>query len=65
MNGIDQQLLLKIRRKRGELNISIIRMALDSGISRDVLAKIISGTKTRVNNNTFEKLNNWLLEEKK
>ena len=60
-----QNIILDVKRKRGELNISISELALLSGISRTTLSDIFNGKRKRVSKKTLDKLNDWFLAEDK
>ncbi|MCK8617798.1 helix-turn-helix transcriptional regulator [Fructobacillus sp. M158] len=60
---MNNNIVLSVKRKRGELNISISKLALLTGISRTTLSDIFNGKRTRMTKNTSERLRNWLLEE--
>ena len=60
-----QNIILGVKRKRGELNMSISELALLSGISRTTLSDIFNGKRKRVSKKTLDKLNDWLLTEEK
>ncbi|MDI6522036.1 helix-turn-helix domain-containing protein [Leuconostoc suionicum] len=60
-----QDIILDVKRKRGELNMSISELALLSGISRTTLSDIFNGKRKQASKTTLEKLNNWLLTEEK
>lgn len=55
--------ILALKRKRGELNISVLEMAKETGVSRWTLDKIFKGEKTSVYKSTFDKLNCWLISQ--
>ena len=55
--------ILALKRKRGELNISVLEMAKETGVSRWTLDKIFKGEKTHVYKSTFDKLNCWLISQ--
>ena len=55
--------ILALKRKRGELNISVLEMARETGVSRWTLDKILKGEQTSVHKSTFDKLNSWLLHQ--
>ncbi|MCS8587449.1 helix-turn-helix domain-containing protein [Leuconostoc citreum] len=65
MIEISNMVLLELKRKRGEKNISVTKLSAQTGISRWTLADILTGKKNIVKKATFDKLNNWLQEEKK
>lgn len=55
--------ILALKRKRGELNISVLEMSRETGVSRWTLDKIFKGEKTNVYKSTFDKLNCWLISQ--
>lgn len=55
--------ILALKRKHGELNISVLEMAKETGVSRWTLDKIFKGEKTNVYKSTFDKLNCWLISQ--
>lgn len=65
MIEISNMVLLELKRKRGEKNISVTKLSAETGVSRWTLADILTGKKNIVKKATFDKLNNWLQEEKK
>lgn len=60
MPEISRELVTALKRKRGELNINVINLSSETGISRWTLDKILAGERTRVRTGTVEKLNEWL-----
>lgn len=62
---MDKELVVKVKRLRGELNISISKLSEKSGVSRTTLSDIFSEKRTRMNRKTISKLNQWLLTEDK
>lgn len=65
-NGImDKELVVKVKRLRGELNISISELSDKSGVSRTTLSDIFNEKRKRMNRKTISKLNDWLLSEEK
>jgi len=63
-NGImDKELVVKVKRLRGELNISISELSDKSGVSRTTLSDIFNEKRKRMNRKTISKLNDWLLTE--
>lgn len=54
--------ILALKRKRGELNISVLEMSRETGVSRWTLDKIFKG-KTNIHKSTFDKLNDWLISQ--
>lgn len=55
--------ILALKRKRGELNISVLEMSRETGVSRWTLDKIFKGEKTNIYKSTFDKLNDWLINQ--
>lgn len=55
--------ILALKRKRGELNISVLEISRETGVSRWTLDKIFKGEKTNIYKSTFDKLNNWLINQ--
>lgn len=64
MIEISITVLLELKRKRGEKNISVTKLSAETGVSRWTLSDILAGRKNSVKKSTFDKLNDWLLEEK-
>ncbi|MBZ1526312.1 helix-turn-helix transcriptional regulator [Leuconostoc mesenteroides] len=62
---MDKELVVKVKRLRGELNISISELSDKSGVSRTTLSDIFNEKRKRMNRKTISKLNSWLQEEKK
>ncbi|ARN92131.1 hypothetical protein AZI11_04005 [Levilactobacillus brevis] len=60
MPEISRELVTALKRKRGELNINVINLSSETGISRWTLDKILAGERTQVRTGTVEKLNEWL-----
>lgn len=52
-----------IKRKRGELNMSIKGLEKATGVSRWTLIDIFKHDHRNVNSKTFKKLNDWLINE--
>ena len=52
-----KELTRALGRSRGELNISILELSRQTGVSRWTLDKILSGERT------ITKLNNWLYKQ--
>ena len=65
MIEISSIVLLKLKRKRGERNITVTALSEETSVSRWTLADILAGKKHIVKKATFDKLNSWLQEEKK
>ena len=53
--------VLAIKRKRGELNMSIRGLERATGVSRWTLIDIFKHDHRNVNSKTFKKLNDWLI----
>ncbi|MGQ5708650.1 XRE family transcriptional regulator [Lactobacillus sp. PSON] len=62
MQLTDKQ-VLAIKRKRGELDYSISMLANTVNIDRHTLSKVLKNGQRKVNKPTFEKLNNWLIDQ--
>lgn len=57
---INKEILTAIKRKRGELNITINKLASDAGISRFTVYRLFDGENNVVHPTTKEKLVTWL-----
>ncbi|WP_054669094.1 helix-turn-helix domain-containing protein [Lentilactobacillus senioris] len=62
MPEVNPDLLLAVRRKRGELNLTVAELSNSTGISRWTLSPILSGKHTSANRTTIKKLDNWLYQ---
>lgn len=62
MRLTDQQ-VTAIKRKRGELDLSITNLANATGVSKWTLIDIFKHDHRNVNSATFKKLNDWLISE--
>lgn len=60
-----KNIVLDVKRKRGELNMSISELAVFSGISRTTLSDIFNGKRKQISKKTLNKLNDWLVMEEK
>ncbi|KAA8439185.1 helix-turn-helix transcriptional regulator [Weissella paramesenteroides] len=60
MTHLTNETALALKRKRGELNISVIELANQTGVSRWTLAKILKGKTEDFQNTTISKIDNWL-----
>lgn len=58
----DQQ-VTAIKRKRGELDLSITNLANITGVSKWTLIDIFKHNHRNVTSITFKKLNDWLIDE--
>ncbi|MBS0937364.1 helix-turn-helix domain-containing protein [Lactiplantibacillus plantarum] len=63
MTKTTEELTHAIGRKRGELNITVLELSRQTGVSRWTLDKILSGERTSVRVGTIAKLNNWLYKQ--
>lgn len=63
MPRLSNNLVLALKRKRGELNINVMQLSVDTGISRWTLDKILSGQRTQVRLETINKLSEWLYKQ--
>lgn len=59
---VNQDMLIALRRKRGEQNLSVIELSRQTGISRWTLDKLLSGKREDIRPSTADKLNNWLYQ---
>ena len=62
MKLTDQQ-VTAIKRKRGELDLSITKLANATGVSEWTLIDIFQHDHRNVNSATFKKLNDWLVNQ--
>lgn len=60
---LTEKQVLAIKRKRGELDLSITELANTTGVSKWTLIDIFKHDHRNVTKKTFSKLNNWLIEE--
>lgn len=63
MPRLSNNLVLALKRKRGELNLNVVQLSTDTGISRWTLDKILSGQRTQVRLKTINKLSEWLYKQ--
>ncbi|MFC6178654.1 helix-turn-helix domain-containing protein [Weissella sagaensis] len=63
MATISKDLTTAIKRKRGELNITVIELARQTGVSRWTLDKIFKGKTDEAFPTTIAKLNEWLYKQ--
>ena len=62
MKLTDQQ-VTAIKRKRGELDLSIVGLANATGVSKWTLIDIFKHDHRNVNSATFKKFNPWLINQ--
>ena len=55
--------VIAIKRKRGELNMSIRGLERATGVSRWTLIDIFKHDHRNVSSKTFKKLNDWLIDQ--
>ena len=60
---LTNQQVTAIKRKRGELDLSITSLANATGVSKWTLIDIFKHDHRNVNSATFKKLNDWLIAE--
>ena len=60
MAEVNKDMLLALKRKRGEENISVIELARQTGVSRWTLDKLLTGKSENIRPTTAEKINEWL-----
>lgn len=62
---VSNEMMLSLRLKRGKLNITKKESAHQTGVSPKTFQEILDGKRTEVQKRTFDKLNDWLLQEEK
>ncbi|MBZ1532030.1 helix-turn-helix domain-containing protein [Leuconostoc mesenteroides] len=62
MIEISSIVLLELKRKRGERNITVTTLSEETGISRWTLADILAGRKRIIKKSTYQKIDNWIAE---
>ena len=62
MTLTDKQ-VIAIKRKRGELNISVLGLSRELGLSRWTLDNIFKRNHRKVTPATYKKLSDWLIDE--
>lgn len=60
---LSEQQVTAIKRKRGELDLSITSLASITGVSKWTLIDIFKHDHRNVNSITFKRLNDWLISE--
>lgn len=55
--------LLKLKRKKGELNLSIKELSEEVGVSRWTTAKILKDKDANIHPSTANKIKNWLIDQ--
>lgn len=55
--------VIALKRKRGELDLSITGLANTTGVSKWTLIDIFKHDHRNVNQATFKKLNDWLIDQ--
>ena len=60
---LTEQQVTAIKRKRGELDLSITDLANITGVSKWTLIDIFKHNHRNVTSITFKKLNDWLIDE--
>ena len=60
---LSNQQVTAIKRKRGELDLSITDLANTTGVSKWTLIDIFKHDHRNVTSITFKKLNDWLIDE--
>ena len=60
---LSEQQVTAIKRKRGELDLSITNLASITGVSKWTLIDIFKHDHRNVNSITFKRLNDWLINE--
>ncbi|EEJ42585.1 hypothetical protein [Leuconostoc mesenteroides] len=65
MKTLESKFVKKILIAKALKRLSIKELAKLSGINHVTMSKILSGEQTIVHQSTFDKLNDWLLQEEK
>ena len=60
---IDSDQLLKLKRKKGELNLSIKELSEEVGVSRWTIAKVLKDKDMNIYPSTADKIKNWLINQ--
>lgn len=60
---LTEQQVTAIKRKRGELDMSITELANITGVSKWTLIDIFKHEHRNVNSITFKKLNDWIVDQ--
>lgn len=59
---LTEKQIIALKRKRGELDLSITDLAKETKVSQWTLRNIFKHGHRNVNKETFEKLNNWIIK---
>lgn len=60
---LTQEQITAIKKQRGLLDYSITQLANEVNVDRHTLSNIIKRNQRKVNKQTFEKLNNWIIDQ--
>ena len=60
---LSQKQVLALKRKKGERNLNIDRLASEIGVSRFTISRIITNSKQNLTRTTVKKVNDWLIDE--
>lgn len=60
---LSQQQIKAMKRKRGELGITVQELSQQTGVSRWTLDDIFKRGHTKVRPTTFKKINDWIIDE--
>ena len=60
---LSENQVIAIKRKRGELNISVLALSRELGLSRWTLDNIFKRNHRKVTPATYKKLSDWLINE--
>lgn len=55
--------VLKLKRKKGELNLSIKELSEEVGVSRWTITKILKNKDANIHPSTADKIKNWLIDQ--
>lgn len=60
---LTEQQVTAVKRKRGELNLSTVKLSREVGVSRWTLDNIFKRNHRKVTPGTYKKLSDWLIKE--
>jgi len=60
---LTQQQVRAMKRKRGELDLTLIGLEKQTGVSRWTLSSILKQGHVHVNSATFKRINDWIIDE--
>lgn len=63
MPVISTEMLRALKRARGESNLTVEKLASETGVSRWTLDSLLKGEHTNVRNKTMHRLSDWLYKQ--